>query len=59
MPLANEISDEPTINFWVKDTLRHRDRNISGVKSKYWRTSHKFRIQLLNTVKEAYDIDRQ
>ena len=32
---------------------------ISKVKSKYWRTSHKFGIQVRKTVKEAYDIYKQ
>ena len=57
--VANEISDEPNFNCWVKDTLRHRDMIIYRVKSKYWRTSHNSGIRLLNTVKEAYDIDVQ
>ena len=57
--VANEISDEPDFNWWIKENLRHRDRIISKVKSKYWRTSHKFGIQVPKTVKEAYYIDRQ
>ena len=32
---------------------------ISMVKSKDWRTSHKFLIRVFKTVKEAYDIDRK
>ena len=43
--VANDISDEPAFNWWVKDTLRKRDRIISKVKAKYWRTSHKFGIK--------------
>ena len=57
--MANEISDEPAFNLWVKETLQHRDRIISKVKSNYFSTSHKFRIQVPKTLKEAYDIDRQ
>ena len=33
--VANEISDEPAFNWWVRETLQHRDGNISKVKSKY------------------------
>ena len=51
--MSNEISDEPALNWWVKETFRHRDRNISKLKSKYWLTSHKFGIQVTKTVKEA------
>ena len=37
---GNEISDEPAFKWWVKETLRHRDRIIYKLKSKYWHTSH-------------------
>ena len=37
--------------------MRHRDSIISKLKSKYWRTSHKFGIQFPKTVKEAYTIE--
>ena len=57
--VANEISDEPVFKCWVKETLIHRNRIVSKIKSKYWRTSHKFGIRVLNTLKEAYEIDRQ
>ena len=33
--VANEISDEPAFNWWVKENLQHRYRIISEVKSKY------------------------
>ena len=57
--MSNEISDEPDFNRWFKETLIHRDRIISKVKSKYCRISNKFGIRLTNTVKEAYETDRQ
>ena len=57
--VANKISDEPAFNWWVKGTLRHRDRIIYKLKSKYWRTSNKFGILFTKTLKEAYEIDRQ
>ena len=28
--VANEISDEPSFNWWVKETLQHRDRIFPG-----------------------------
>ena len=49
--VANEISDEPDFNWWVKETLQLRDRIISKVKSNYWRTSHKFGIGVTKTIK--------
>ena len=50
--VENEISDEPALNWWVKETLRHIYRIISKVNSKHG-------IRVPETVKEAYDIDRQ
>ena len=34
--LANNIEEEPAFKWWVKDTLRKRDRIISKVKANYW-----------------------
>ena len=57
--VINEISDEPSFIWWVKETFRRWDRIISRVKSNYWRTSHKIGIRVPKTVKETYDIERQ
>ena len=57
--VANEISDEPDLNWWVKENLQHRDRIIYKVEYDYWRTSHDFVIRVPKTVKEAYEIDRK
>ncbi|GFH55427.1 hypothetical protein CTEN210_11903 [Chaetoceros tenuissimus] len=56
--VANGIDHEQAFNWWVKHTLCKCDRIISKVKSKYWRTTHKFGIRIPKTVKEAYEIDR-
>ena len=39
--------------------LYNKDRIISGIKSFYWRTSHKFGITLTHSVEEAYAIDEE
>jgi hypothetical protein len=57
--LANNLEHEPAFKWWVKTTLRTRDRLIGKVKSRYWRTTHKFGIRIPKTVEEAYEIDRQ
>lgn len=57
--LANELEEEPAFKWWVRQTLRQRDRLIMKVKSKYWRTSHKFGIRVPKTVKDAYAIDQE
>ena len=68
---ANKIHEEPGLSWWVKETLRQRDRIImslhvkyesliaaNGKNKKYFRTSHKMGIRLPKTVKEALEIDR-
>ena len=57
--IANNIDEEPAFKWWVKDTLRKRDRIISKVKAKYWRTTHKFGIEVPKSVTEAYLIDQR
>jgi hypothetical protein len=57
--IANEIDGEPAFDWWVKDTIRHRRRIVSKVKSKYWRTTHKFGIRLPHTVEEALRLDKE
>ena len=42
--VANNIDDELAFNWWVRDAIKRRDRIISKVKGKYWRTTHKFGI---------------
>lgn len=56
--VANGIDHEPAFKWWVPSVLSRRNRIIRKVKSKYWRTTHKFGIQIPKTVEEAYEIDR-
>ena len=55
----NMISHEPAFNWWVHEVLKKRDRIISKVKGRYWRTTHKFGISVPKTVEEALEIDEQ
>ena len=67
--VANRIDDEPAFNWWVKSALKTRDRIIAKLerrnigakkaKNKYWRTTHKFGIEIPKTVDEALEIDRK
>ena len=57
--LINKISDEPAFIWWVKEVLRRRDRILSKVKSRYWKRTHKFGIELPKNVDEAMAIDRK
>ncbi len=57
--IANNIADEPAFNWWAHDCIKRRDRMVSKVKAKYWRTSHKFGIRVPKSVDEAYQIDKE
>ena len=48
--VANRIQDEPAFAWWVKPVLRRRNRIISKVKKKYWRTTHKYGIRVPKSV---------
>ena len=56
--VANNIEEEPAFKWWVKNILRNRNIIISKVKEKYWRTTHKFGIEVPKSINEAYAIDR-
>jgi hypothetical protein len=57
--VANKIVEEPAFAWWVKDVLRKRNRIIAKLKSRYWKTTHKFGIRLPHSVEEALRIDEE
>jgi hypothetical protein len=57
--VTNQIVEEPAFAWWVKDVLRRRNRIISKVKSRYWKTTHKFGIRLPHSVQQALTIDEE
>ena len=57
--VANRLVDEPAFEWWVPHTMQKRNRIISKVKSRYWRTTHKFGIRLPHSVEEALRIDAE
>jgi len=56
--LANGIAHEPAFNWWVHKVMKRKERLVKRIKSKYWRTTHKFGIEIPKSVEEAYEIDR-
>jgi len=56
--IANGIAHEPAFNWWVHKVIKRKERLINKVKSKYWRTTHKFGIEVPKSVEHAYEIDR-
>ena len=57
--LINKISDEPAFIWWVQEVLRRREKILSNFKSRYWKRTHKFGIELPKNVDEAMAIDRK
>ena len=55
--VANKIVEQPAFAWWAKNALRTRDRIISKVKSKYWKRTHKFGVELPHSVEQAIAID--
>jgi hypothetical protein len=54
---ANKMSEEPAFAWWVNDVIRRRNRIISKVKTRYWKTTHKFGIDLPHSAAKAFAID--
>jgi hypothetical protein len=57
--VASQIADEQAFAWWVQKIQRWRDVIIKKVKTRYWKCTHKFGIELPKTVAEAYAIDRR
>jgi len=55
--MANNIAHEPAFKWWVHKVIKRKERLINKVKSKYWRTTHKFVIEVPKSVEHAYEID--
>jgi hypothetical protein len=57
--VTNKIAHEPVFNWWVHEALQKLNQIKSKVKSKYWRTTHKFGVRVPKTVEEALLIDNK
>ena len=55
----SKIDREPAFKWWVSKTLRKRQAIVTKVKSWYWRTTHKFGVELPHSVEEAYKLDEK
>ncbi len=56
--IANELHNDPAFKWWIKPTLKHKERFLKAIKSKYSSRTHKFGIRVPKSVKEAMEIDR-
>jgi hypothetical protein len=57
MAVANGLDKEPAFRWWVRKTLCTRDRIISKVKTRYWKKTHKYGIEMPKAVRQALAID--
>ena len=53
------LQDLPVFNWWVKHTIKKKDRMIKAVRARYLKRTHKFGLRLPKTVEEAYEIDSE
>jgi hypothetical protein len=56
---ANKIDDQPALAWWCSHVPRKRYRIIPKVKSRYWKTTHKFGVRMPKSVMEAFKLDEQ
>ncbi len=56
--VAMDIADEPAFAWWVPQVLKRRDRIIAAVKSRYFKRTHKFGLEVPKTVRRALEIDK-
>ena len=54
--VANQIAEDLEFSWWVPYTLKKSNRIISKVKTKYWRTNHKYGLRLTKCVTEEMQI---
>lgn len=57
--LFNKLQDKVGFSWWVKHTLKKRERIISSIHTRYAKCTHKFRIKVPMTVAEVLAIDKE
>ena len=57
--ISHKLDKETAFKWWIKPTLKHQDRFLKALKSKYSSRTHKFGIRVPTSVKEALAIDKE
>ena len=57
--VACGIDKQPPFIWWVKHTLKHRDRMLKAMKKQCFRMTQKYDIELPKSVKRALEIDKE
>jgi hypothetical protein len=55
----NDLQDEPAFRWWLKHTLRRKKYLLKAVKSRYSKRTHKFGIQVPQTVEKPWKLTVQ
>ena len=56
---AHDIVNEPACCWWVPFVLRKRDRIISTVTKRVTRVTHKYGIEIPQTINQALELDQK
>ncbi len=57
--INNKIENLPAFAWWVPYVVKHRNRILGKVKSKYWLRTHKYGIKIPKSVEQACFIDKK
>ena len=57
--VSNSLDTESSFSWWVPHVIKTKERIVSKTRTRYWKRSHKFGIQLPKTIEEALELDRQ
>ena len=57
--VAHNLFHEKAFKHWARKTLKRRDAYIGKVKTRYWKRTHKYGIELPKSVKDALAIDAE
>jgi hypothetical protein len=57
--MSRGIHEEMAFRWWVKHTLKKKERILKAVRTCYLKRTHKFGLRLPKSVEEAYEIDRE
>jgi len=57
--MTQGIQNLPGFRWWVPHTLKHKNRIIRNIKTRYKKKTHKYGIQVPMSVEGAYQIDRE
>ena len=57
--ISRGIQDHVAFRWWLPSTIEQKSKIIKAVKSKYVWQTHKYGIQLLKSMAEAYEINKE